>query len=250
MSGVPLIIRAEEVQAESGDIQPVRFVEMVDRERPAFVNQFVRVRRDGNLPVREQPKKAPEIPSEEIQRRRLEKLERETYQKAFAAGEKAGLEMGEQRMRLMLEETQVFLEQLQALPNQLMTEIHVRSEALLVETAIMLVRELLGHELTVNPQGIVDRVHRVLQQAAGRSNLVLFLSHADAEVMAGLPEFPHLTLKADPTMPRGSVRLETDFGGVENRLDDQLKAMEAMLRDYLQGRLEEITAGAAPESPE
>ncbi|NGZ29408.1 MAG: hypothetical protein G8345_21290, partial [Magnetococcales bacterium] len=224
-------------------------IEIVDRERPDLVNQFIRLRRDGRMPAASQPKKAPEVPAEEIHKRRLEKLERETYQKAFAAGEKAGLEMGEQRMRIMLEEAQQFLMQLQDIPNQVMTEVFSYSEELLVETAILLVRELLGHELTVNPEGIVHRVRQVLHQVAGRTHLVLHLSPRDAKILSEMPEFPHLTIEADPEISDGSVRLETDFGGVENRLDLQLQSMETMIRDYLRGRLEMIESqGVGEES--
>ncbi|MEO5362251.1 MAG: FliH/SctL family protein [Magnetococcus sp. DMHC-8] len=228
------------IKQEDLDVLPQRvsFQDLVGEENRRSGDAFVRFLPGGRLPARPDEQKAPDISSEELQQRRLETIERETYQKAFAAGEEAGLALGEQTMERemarLLPQFESVLRQLDGLPKR----VFASAERFLVETAILMTRELLAHELTVDPEEIAHRVRRVLDQAAGRRDIIIYLAPDSAALLQNLGSFDKLRIEADPHAAPGSVRMESDFGGIEDNLERQLADMEAGLRAYLQDRLQ------------
>ncbi|MBF0401043.1 MAG: hypothetical protein HQL90_09785 [Magnetococcales bacterium] len=240
------------IKQEDLDVAPQRvpFELLVGEEHRRRGEEFVRFLPGGRLPEQPKPNKDPEISPEELHRRRLEVIERETYQKAFAAGEEAGLALGEQTMEReiarLLPQFESVLRQLDNLPKR----IFASAERLLVETAIMMARQLLGHELSIDPTEVSHRVQRGLEQMAERRDVVIYLAPDTAALLQNMVAFEKLRIEADPTVEPGSVRLESDFGGIEDNLDQQLAEMEAGLRRYLQDRLqvggcEDIAAAAS-----
>ncbi|MBF0161203.1 MAG: hypothetical protein HQL88_02850 [Magnetococcales bacterium] len=229
------IIKQEDLESAP---RRVSFQELVGDNNRQHGETFVRFLPDGRLPALQGAAKEPEISPEELHQRRLETIERETYQKAFAAGEEAGLALGEQAMEQeiarLLPQFESVLHQLDALPRR----VFASAERFLVETAILLTRELLAHELTVNPEGIVHRVRRLLDQAAGRRDIVLYLAPDSAAILQNVGGFEKLRIEADAAIAPGSVRMESDFGGIEENLERQLADVEAGLRSYLQDRLQ------------
>ena len=201
---------------------------------------FVHYTPSGALPARVEKVKEPEISQEEIFRRRMEQIERETYQKVFAAAEQAGLDMGlkkrEQELATLLPRVEKMIRGLEELPVQ----IFAAAERFLVETAIILVRNLLQHELSVQPEGVMARVKAVLAEAVNRDNLVLYVGSSEVDLIAKLPEFNRIRIEGDPKLASGSVRLESDFGGVSYDIAHQLQSVENSLRLYFQERLEDL----------
>ncbi|MBF0096064.1 MAG: hypothetical protein HQM04_05410 [Magnetococcales bacterium] len=227
------VIKQEELDVEP---QRVSFRDLI-AESGSHREKFIHYLPDGALPREEKEKKPPELTLEEIHHRRLEAIERETYQKAFAAGEEAGLALGEQAMERemgrLLPQFEAVLRQLDGLPKR----IFASAERFLVETSILLVRELVAHELSVNPEELLHRVQRLLNQAAGRRDIVIYVAPDSAALLQQLPGFEKLRIEADGSVGPGSVRMSSDFGGMEDDLERQLADMEAGIRSYLVDRL-------------
>ncbi|MBF0183510.1 MAG: hypothetical protein HQM06_03845 [Magnetococcales bacterium] len=228
------VIKQEELDVEP---QRVSFRDLVaaagDRGEA-----FVPLLPNGRVPELDKGDKPPELSVDELHLRRLETIERETYQKAFAAGEEAGLALGEQTMERemarLLPQFESVLRQLDGLPKR----VFASAESFLVETAIMLTRELVAHELSINPQEISHRVNRLLEQAAGRRDMVIYVAPDSAALLQQIPGLAKLRIEGDATVGLGSVRLVSDFGGMEDNLERQLADMEAGLRSFLQDRLQ------------
>ncbi len=231
---------SEIIKAESGGATCLRvgLQELLNAPLSGKREQFLRFCADGRLPVVVPPKKEPEISAEELQQRRLEEMEREVYQRVFAAAESAGLKAGEEKME---REIQRLVPQLEGVLANLST-LHVRvlaaSERYLVETALVLIKELLAYELTIHPEELTARIKRILSRASGRKEIVVHLSPGNAQLLARLNLLPNLHIEADENLSAGSVRLESDFGGMEDNLESQLKEVELSMRDYLQERLD------------
>ncbi len=221
----------------------VSFMELLaNRAAESGADPFLALDADGRLPEPEPVEEEPEISREELERQQREALEKEVYQKVFAAAEKAGLELGQQKaereLNRLMPQLESALRRLDALPER----VFAASERFLIETAILLTRELLRHELTVQPEGIAERVRHILKNATGRQEVVIHLSPGHAEIMGRLNGFHNLRIEADPKVAPGSVHMESDFGGVEDHLERRLQEVENGLRDYLQERLEESRA--------
>ncbi|MBF0143664.1 MAG: hypothetical protein HQL59_09450 [Magnetococcales bacterium] len=224
-------------EALRDEVVPIRFQDLLARKFPDR-GEFVRYMPNGRLPSKPQVVTIPEISPEEVQQRRQEALEREIYQKVFDAAEKAGMELGEEKLQRemdrLLPQVEGILRELDALPARVLAA----SERFLVESAILLVRELLAHELSVNPEGIAERVRRVMAKAVDRQEMVVRLSPGNAELLRVIEGFQSLRIEADANVPPGSVLLVTDFGGVEEDLGEQLRMVEDALREQLRQRLE------------
>jgi flagellar biosynthesis/type III secretory pathway protein FliH len=210
-----------------------------DNEAKGSGDHFVRFRPDGSLSVVKKPVEVPQVDNQEIQQRRLEKIEREIYQKAFAEGEKTGLEVGQEKMEQeihrLIPQLESVLRELDNLPSR----VFAASEHFLVESLLSFSRELLAHELTINPEGIAERVNRIMEKSIGRKDIVIRVSPGNAEILRHMEAFEKIEIKADNAVNPGSVVMESDFGGIEDNLDERLRDMEMALRQQLQERLDQ-----------
>lgn len=231
---------AEIIKAEAGGLEcrRVGIGALLDAPREIKGEHFLRLRPDGRLPVVVPPKKEPEISPEELHARRLEQMEREVYQRVFAAAEAAGLKAGEERMEREIHAMLPRLEGVLANLEQLHARILAGAERYLVETTLVLIRDLIATELTVNPEIVAERVRRILKRAAGRKGIVIRVSPGNARILERIRAFGNLNIEADPTLSSGAVHLESDFGGLEDNLEIQLKEVELAMREYLQERLD------------
>ena len=202
-------------------------------------DHFVRFRPDGSLAVLKHKIEAPPVDEEEIKQRRLEKIEREVYQRAFAEGEKTGLEVGQERMEQeihrLIPQLESVIRELDNLPHRVFTA----SEQFIVESLISFNRELLGHELSINPEGIAERVNRIMSRSTGRKNIIIRVSPGNADILNRMEGFEKIEIQADSTVMPGSVVMESDFGGMEDSLEERLREMETALRQQLQERLDQ-----------
>ncbi|MBF0340460.1 MAG: hypothetical protein HQL95_05780 [Magnetococcales bacterium] len=231
------IIKAE---AGGGEFRRIGIQELLDAPQASKREHFLRFRPDGRLPVVVPPKKEPEISSEELQARRLEQMEREIHQQVFAAAEAAGLKAGEERMEREIQALMPQLEGVLANLEQLHVRVLAASERYLVETSLVVIRELLASELTVHPEVVAARVKRILSRASGRKEIVIRVSPGNARVLSRMKRFGNLRIEADELLSPGAVHLESDFGGFEDNLELQLKDVELSMREYLQERLDRI----------
>ncbi|MBF0418137.1 MAG: hypothetical protein HQL86_07815 [Magnetococcales bacterium] len=231
---------AEIIKAQEGGLacRRVGIQALLDAPREIKGEHFLRLRPDGRLPVVEPPKKEPEISAEELHARRLEQMEREVYQRVFAAAEAAGLKAGEERMEREIHALLPRLEGVLANLEQLHERILAGAERYLVETTLILIRDLIATELTVKPEIVAERVKRILKRAAGRKGIVIRVSPGNARILERIRSFGNLNIEADPSLSSGAVHLESDFGGLEDNLEMQLKEVELAMREYLQERLD------------
>ncbi|MBF0131613.1 MAG: hypothetical protein HQL75_03385 [Magnetococcales bacterium] len=234
------LIRGEEGQSEA--LRRLLYSDLLSHQdvQGQSGETFMRYMPNGRLPEVTREVEVPEIPPEEIQRRRMEEMERALYQKVYAEAEQAGLEIGEQRMQQeinrVLPQLESQIRELDGLPER----IFAASERFLVETCLTLTRELLAHELSIHPEMIVHRIHRILKHAAGRRNIVLHIAPEVYEIIKDMEDLQGLTLEADARVKPGSVTMDSDFGGLEDLIEEQLREVEIQIRQFLQERL---TAG-------
>ncbi|MBF0423700.1 MAG: hypothetical protein HQL73_11985 [Magnetococcales bacterium] len=231
------VIRKEESRGE--DLRRLLYADLLAAQEQTVDEgeTFVRYLPNGRLPDLKRKVEIPPVPEEEIQRRRMEELERELYQKVYAEAEQAGLEIGEQKkqqeINRILPQLENLLRELDGFPER----IFAASERFLIETCLTLTREILAHELSVHPEGIVHRIQRILKHAAGRRKIELHIAPEIHEIIKDIKEMEGLELVADSSVKPGSVVMNSDFGGVEDLLEEQLLEVELQIRQLLQERL-------------
>lgn len=231
------LIRGEEGQGEA--LRRLLYSDLLSQQdgQGHTGETFIRYMSNGRLPEIKREVEVPEIPAEEIGRRRMEEMERKLYQKVYAEAEQAGLEIGEQRMQQeinrVLPQLESQIRELDGLPER----IFAASERFLVETCLTLTRELLAHELSIHPEMITHRIQRILKHAAGRRKIVLHVAPEIYEIIKDMENLRGLQLEADASVKPGSVIMDSDFGGLEDLIEEQLREVEIQIRQFLQERL-------------
>jgi type III secretion system HrpE/YscL family protein len=122
---------------------------------------------------------------------------------------------------------------------QSVSDAMARSQQQVARLALRVAEKILRQKLETSPEALVPVVDEALRslQAQPQSRVVLRVHPADQPVLAPrrtrwLARFPGLeSLKvvADEELPRGSCRIESDFGTVDATIETQLAAIERHL---------------------
>jgi type III secretion protein L len=112
------------------------------------------------------------------------------------------------------------------------------AEAELRTLAVRIAEKILGRELALKPDAVVDVVAQALAHAGEPRDVQVRLNPADLEaVERGKPRLMErvrsaraLTFRGDDAVPRGGCIVETELGAVDARLSTQLEMIERALR--------------------
>lgn len=177
---------------------------------------------------------APKKPEEEDSLSSIHKaeaIEREGYEKGFAAGEKAGYSIGEQKAQILVEKLETVLNELADVKKTLVKELEPQLFAL----AFGIARRIILRELTFNPDEIVHITREALKKVSrtGRITITIHPSIYDL-FMAHRPELlsvhPDIVFDTDPSVPAtGSVvvgQAEAVVTDIEEQLNNLFRDLE------------------------
>ncbi|ABK42798.1 hypothetical protein Mmc1_0271 [Magnetococcus marinus MC-1] len=214
------------------------FAALLKHEPDPMRGAFVGYLPNGKLPSLKVKEPEPIIDEVEAETRRDEALERELYQRVFAAAEQAGMEAGlrkmEEEMAARVPRLEGIIRDLDGLPQR----VFAASEQFMVESCILLLQELLAHEVSVNVESLKARIHRLMREVATRDRMGIHLNPKDVELLGASASFEGLEIIGDPMVPQGTARLESNFGGIEDDISDRLAHMQNGIRAFLEERLE------------
>ncbi|MCS6915157.1 MAG: FliH/SctL family protein [Myxococcales bacterium] len=111
------------------------------------------------------------------------------------------------------------------------------AEADLRVLAVRIAERILGRELALHPDAVVDIAAEALAQAGGPREVLLRVHPDDLKalergrprLLARCSQAQAVQLRADPAVPRGGCIVETELGTVDARLQVQLQAIERAL---------------------
>ncbi len=131
-------------------------------------------------------------------------VEQEAYDKAYAAGEKAGLALGEKRAEQIIET----MEEVVSQAKQELHHLQTKSVAVVIEIAEMIVSKVMGE------QDISQRLEKAVAQALEQLNLethlnlVLAVHPKDLAMFARMMDLPEkIKLRAYEQVKQGSCKL-------------------------------------------
>lgn len=206
--------------AAYGEIAPVRMSGITPLPNHGFRAMYA----DGQSVRRPMPAMAGEDDDDEPNL--IEKARADAFAEGFAAGSRTTAEAlgddSDARMKLI-----VALEQLGPASSGTL--------ATMLSTAVVrLVAQIVG-EVEINIDTLTQRcvtVAALIDESEGRS--ALRLNPEDVPLLAGAEL--GVQVIADPEMPRGSVRLDTADGSIEDGPDVRLSRLRALLDD-MEGKL-------------
>ena len=161
------------------------------------------------------------VPTPE-QQAQLAALEREAFTKAYAQGERAGLEAGGKRAEAMLRRLAQTLDELSSLRDSMVRQ----TERELVQLSVAIARRILQREVSVDPELTAALAHIALERLGGATPATVRLHPDDyAVVTAGQPGplgGRQVEIVPDPAVARGGCLVESEFGFINASVDAQV----------------------------
>ncbi len=156
--------------------------------------------------------------------RTADHIEREAYEKAYAVGEKAGFEMGEEKAKVLIDKLDALLTDIATLRARIVKEVEPQCVAL----ATSLARKILTHELTVKPEEIVNMTKDGLLRLERSGQITIKVNPLLYDFfMKHKPDLarihPDIVLDADPTVSRFGTVVMGPVEDVVTDIDEQLK---------------------------
>ncbi len=136
---------------------------------------------------------------------RAEIIEKEAYDKAWQAGEKAGLELGRERGRQILAQMETLLAEAERAMQHMQTHF---SEAVL-DIAEAVARRVVGDMLDESPERLRDIVTQAARKLTPPGELTLAVAPEDAAMLEKLldDDLPHARIVADERVRAGTCRI-------------------------------------------
>jgi flagellar assembly protein FliH len=111
------------------------------------------------------------------------------------------------------------------------------AQSQLTRLAVNIAEKLLGEQLRLEPETVLQIVRQALRVGATSRRLTLRVHSADLALVEGAladlkgnTEAEVLLAQADPTVERGGCLLDTDLGQIDGQLSTQLKAIAEALQ--------------------
>jgi flagellar assembly protein FliH len=166
----------------------------------------------------------PALKSDFIVGRTSDHVERDAYEKGFAAGEKAGFEMGEQKAQVLLDRLESLINEVLALRHTIIKEV----EPQCVELSVSIARKIMNRELTIKPDEIVKMAKEALMKIERTGQIVIKVNPALYDFfMKHKPDLvrihPDVVIDSDPSVTRFGTVVVGPVEDVLTDLDEQLK---------------------------
>ncbi len=159
----------------------------------------------------------------------LDFIERDAYEKGYAAGEKAGLEMGTEKAKVFLDRIDNILHELMTLRETLVQE----AEPQVVELAVSIAEKILKRELVMKPDSIVAMTKEALLRIERSGQITIKINPALYDLFMKLrPQLqsvhPDIVFDVDPSVSsHGSVVM----GGMEDVVTDLDEQLRNLIKD-------------------
>jgi flagellar assembly protein FliH len=158
-------------------------------------------------------------------------IEKQAYETGYAAGEKAGFEMGRKKAGLLLGQVQKLSEELVALKEKTLSEM----EPQILLLAITMARKILQEELTLRPEIIHQLIKEAILKITKPDTITIKLSRPLYDLLlANKEDFEalhgDLLFELDPSLSGGGAVVYSSAEEVVTDLDFQLANMVEDLR--------------------
>ncbi|GBE01170.1 flagellar assembly protein H [bacterium BMS3Bbin06] len=163
----------------------------------------------------------------------LETLERDAYERGYAAGEKTGFEVGQRKADLLLEGLEHIIQDLRSLKDEILKSVEPKVFKLSVGIARTIIRDEIGQ----HPEHIITIIRDALRKMERQGRIVIRINPAINELIDKhraeiLSIHPEITFEVDPTVsPAGPVV----SGPAEEVLTDCEVQMANLLEDLGDG---------------
>ncbi|MFC5448338.1 FliH/SctL family protein [Paenibacillus aestuarii] len=167
-----------------------------------------------------------------------EELVRHAKQAGFDEGYQQGAMQVEQELRQeysdMLQEASSVLEQAYKLKQQIIQE----SEPFLIELSTSIAEKVIGRQLGMNPEWVLELVQKVLSRRREKGIITLcvtpsqfaYIQDAREELLTSIDSQAELEIIPDASVQDHGCVVRSSYGSIDARIDTQLKEIKAVLQ--------------------
>lgn len=164
-----------------------------------------------------------------------EAVEKEAYERGFAAGEKAGFEFGRKKAEVTFSGLARILEDLATFKESLYRPCEQEMAALSLAIAKKVIRKNIESDQNL----IIDCLKIALKSVVAGSEIVIKVNPKDLEAVqqnkAELTNYTEgvkgLRIEADESVMKGGCRVDTNFGEIDATISSALAEIEERLKD-------------------
>ncbi|VAW34539.1 hypothetical protein MNBD_DELTA02-777 [hydrothermal vent metagenome] len=174
-------------------------------------------------------------------RRRLElrsqAVERESYERGFAAGEKAGFELGRQKAEGLFNKIGEMIEELSSLKETAFKDL----EGEIIELTLALADKIASREIDADDEAVISNIKRAMQVASTTGDIIVKVNPRDRDVLFKYKEdlarygvgVEGVRIETDDSVARGGCFLETSYGVVDATVHGIIGELKEKLDDEL-----------------
>jgi len=173
-------------------------------------------------------------------------IEREAYEAGFAQGEKDGFEMGAKKLDKMLDLTEETLKGMVSYKSEFIKLYEKEILHLIFHIAEKVVRGKVKIDQTVVRETILEAFNLVVDRSEVTIRIspeeIEYVKEIRGEFLARIKDLKSITVESDPSVNPGGCLMETVFGHIDARLENQLEKIARAVEQTL----EEIQVGKPP----
>ena len=162
-------------------------------------------------------------------------LEKEAYEKGFAQGEKAGMELGEKRFDSVIKSFTEGLEEVKKLKEAL----YQKSEQEMLKLVLAIARRVIQKDASTDEKIILSMIQSALKYVADQEEITVKLNPSDlefasqhrGEIIKGMKK---VIFEGDGGILRGGVVIESNRGVIDGGIEKHLQEIEEKLKAQAQ----------------
>ncbi|MBI4595141.1 MAG: hypothetical protein HY730_02055 [Candidatus Tectomicrobia bacterium] len=170
-------------------------------------------------------------------RNRASMIEKEAYQAGYQQGEKAGLELGQRKVDPIMKQFAANLKELAQL-KEIFWEKHHKD---ILKLIFAMVKKIIIIEASVSQQIVLRVINKAISEAISREEIKVRINPEDyAFALQSRPEIlklfdgiKTLVFEKDESISKGGCIIETKFGDIDARQEQQLEELKRTFVDEL-----------------
>lgn len=183
------------------------------------------------------------ISPEDQLRLKEEEIERQAYEKGFRKGEEEGQMAAQENAAPLLTTLKTTLSELDGIR----TRIQQQLEREVVELALHVARKVVRHEVSISPDAVLGVVKEAMSHTDDPDKITIRLNPDDLQRLRGAEEhwqgdlenLESIHFEEDPGMECGGCYIQTEYGEIDARLEEQLRRIEEAFRSEMRSSIAE-----------
>lgn len=161
------------------------------------------------------------------------KIKEKANREGFSQGKAEGLKVAQERAQGLIKEIQTYMERLKDLEENLRKE----SEQVVVDLALAIAQKIIIREIMTDQGTIAHIARAALGKIPFSPHIKIRVNPSDWEYISknpiGTGEYKDIAIEPDNTINPGGCYLETEFGDIDARWEEQLNEIEKLFNGLI-----------------